>query len=59
MIYQTSIQDFTIRTAEPADTALIYRFIMELAEYEKLADRVVATEEILHQSLFVKNRRKS
>ncbi len=54
MIYQTSIQDFTIRTAEPADTALIYRFIMELAEYEKLADRVVATEEILHQSLFVK-----
>lgn len=54
MIYQTSIQDFNIRTAEPSDNALIFRFIKELAEYEKLGDRVVATEEILYQSLFVK-----
>lgn len=54
MNYQTSIQNFTIRTAEPDDTALIYRFIIELAEYEKLAHKVVATEEILYQSLFIK-----
>jgi GNAT superfamily N-acetyltransferase len=33
---------------------LILKFIKELAEYEELLDEVVATEEVLFDSLFVK-----
>ena len=43
-----------IRFANPADINLIYNFICELAEYEKLRDDVTATPELLHESLFVK-----
>lgn len=42
----------SIRHATPADTPLILTFIRELAEYEKLAHEVVATEEAIHNSLF-------
>ena len=41
-----------IRAATAADAALILSFIRELAEYEKLLDRVSATEENLRQTLF-------
>lgn len=41
-----------IRQAVEEDTSLILRFICELAEYEELLDRVVATEEDLRRSLF-------
>ena len=44
--------DLTIREATPADVPLILRFIRDLAVYEKLADRVVATEELLRRTLF-------
>jgi GNAT superfamily N-acetyltransferase len=37
------------------DTALILRFIRLLAEYERLADKCVATEEGVRQSLFGSN----
>ena len=52
--YDTHISDFRIRVAEEADTGLILSFIKELADYEKLLDEVVATEEILRESLFAK-----
>ena len=41
-----------IREATEADVPLILRFICDLAEYERLADRVVATEERLRRTLF-------
>ena len=41
-----------IRAASADDTALILSFIRELAEYEKLLDRVYATEESLARTLF-------
>ena len=41
-----------IRAATPGDVPLILAFIQELAAYEKLGDKVVATEEGLHRSLF-------
>ncbi|MCU1228884.1 MAG: family N-acetyltransferase [Acidobacteria bacterium] len=43
---------FAIRNATPDDVALIFRFIVELARYEKLEDRVVATEERIRETLF-------
>lgn len=51
-IIQTKIEGFTIRFAEEKDTNLILKFIKGLAEYEKLANEVVATEDILNESLF-------
>lgn len=36
--------NLTFRNAERKDTALILRFIKELAEYEKMSDQVVADE---------------
>src|SRR5579859_7246503 len=41
-----------IRGATPADATLILQFIRELAEYEKLAHQVVATEADIRNSLF-------
>lgn len=41
-----------IRVAEPGDVGLVLAFIKELAAYERLADKVVATEELLHATLF-------
>ena len=41
-----------IRSATPGDVPLILQFIKELAEYEKLAHKVRATEEKLRATLF-------
>lgn len=48
----TGIAGFDIRFATESDTALILRFIRELAEYEKLLDEVVADEQTLRGHLF-------
>lgn len=40
------------RFATPDDVPVILDLIKQLAEYEKAADRVAATEELLHESLF-------
>ncbi len=44
------------RHAKEEDTALILKFIKELAEYEKMLDEVVATEELLHKWIFEKEK---
>lgn len=49
------MEDFTIRFAERSDVSKILYFIKELAEYEKMADEVVATEELLTEWIFEKN----
>ena len=43
---------FEIRAATESDVPLILQFIRDLAEYERLSHRVVATEERLRASLF-------
>ena len=43
---------FRIRPADESDVPLIFQFIRDLARYERLEDRVVATEESLRASLF-------
>ena len=52
--YETGVEDFRIRFAQESDVGLILKFIKELADYEELLHEVVATEEILMESLFVK-----
>jgi GNAT superfamily N-acetyltransferase len=52
----TKVEKFKIRFAEEKDTKLILDFIKELADYEKLLNEVVATEEILFDSLFVRKK---
>ena len=42
----------SIRHAAPEDVALLVSLVRELAEYEKLADAVVATDKDFHAALF-------
>ena len=44
--------DWTFRFAQEGDCALILRFIRALADYEKMSDQVVATEELLREWIF-------
>ena len=48
----TKILGFELRFADPSDVSLIFSFIRELAEYERLSHEVVATKEILRETLF-------
>ena len=49
-------QGFRIEQGQPKHIPVVLRFIKELAEYEKMSDEVVATEELLHESLFGENK---
>ena len=42
----------SIEPARPHDVPLILEMVRELAEYERLSDKVVATEDALHEHLF-------
>lgn len=44
------------RSAQREDTGLILSFIKALAEYEKMADEVIATEELLEEWIFDKGK---
>jgi GNAT superfamily N-acetyltransferase len=55
-IIPTSIEGFEIRHAEKKDVKLIRSLIRDLAEYEKMLDEMVATEELLEKHLFGKKK---
>jgi GNAT superfamily N-acetyltransferase len=55
-LIETGIESFEIRFADEKDVPIILSFIKELAQYENLLDEVVATEEILKDSLFVRRK---
>lgn len=46
-----------IRAATKADGALVYSFVRGLAEYERLLDEVVATQDHIERALFDQNPR--
>ena len=48
----TKVPGFTIRFATEQDVPLILQFIKGLADYEKLAHEVTASEELLRETLF-------
>jgi GNAT superfamily N-acetyltransferase len=48
----TEVKGLRIRPATEADAELIFGLILELATYEKLADRVAGDAEVLRRSLF-------
>jgi GNAT superfamily N-acetyltransferase len=47
----------TIRAARPGEAALVFQFVRELAEYEKLTHEVHATEAMIDAALFGENPR--
>lgn len=49
---KNELAELKLRFAEEKDCLLILGFIRELAEYEKMLEEVVTTEEILKESLF-------
>ena len=48
------MSQFSYRFAKKEDLPLILEFIKELAEYEKMLDEVIATEELLNEWIFIK-----
>lgn len=49
-------RELCFRFANRSDTALILQFIKELADYEKMADEVVANEQLLEEWIFDKQK---
>jgi GNAT superfamily N-acetyltransferase len=56
MVSSTNLPNFQIRPATKADVPIIFSFIKKLADYERLSHEVVATEKILHETLFGRRR---
>ena len=52
----TDVSGFQIQAATKADVPIILSFIKKLADYERLSHEVVATEEILRETLFGRRR---
>jgi GNAT superfamily N-acetyltransferase len=52
MSMQQKIPGFQIRAGAEADVPVILAFIKKLADYEKLAHEVTATEDLLKETLF-------
>ena len=48
-------ENYKIRPAEHDDVTEIFVLIKELADYERLLDKVIATEELLEETLFGEN----
>ena len=48
------MSEVAFRFAKEEDVPLILRFIRDLAAYERMADQVAATEELLRQELFTR-----
>lgn len=48
------MKNLKIRFAKPNETSIILSFIQKLATYEKLEHEVIATQETLYESLFVR-----
>ena len=48
--------EYSFRYAEKKDSGLILSFIKGLAEYEKMSDQVVATEDLLSEWIFEKKK---
>ena len=48
-------ENYNIRLAEVDDLSEIFVLIKELADYERLLDQVIATEEVLEETLFGEN----
>jgi len=55
-LHRADAKDLVIRFAVKDDVSVILGFIQELAEYEHLLDEVVATENILYEWLFEKEK---
>jgi len=51
-----AVSGMTFRAAEREDVSLILRFIRELADYEGMLDQVTATEELLREWIFEKQK---
>lgn len=52
----TDTPGFQIKSATQSDVPVILAFIKKLAEYERLSHQVVATEELLRETLFGERR---
>lgn len=55
MEYNTGINNFKLIDAQKDDCKKILELIKEIAKYEKMENDVIATEESLYDSLFIKN----
>ena len=50
------MEEILFRYAQKEDVGVILEFIRELAEYEKMSDDVIATEELLREWIFEKKK---
>lgn len=53
---KTNSADFHLRLATIEDVEIVLSFIKELAEYEHMSDQVVATPELLKETIFIQKK---
>jgi GNAT superfamily N-acetyltransferase len=53
---KTDTPGFQVRSATESEVPVIFSFIKKLAEYERLSSEVVATEQLLRETLFGERR---
>ncbi|HNQ38558.1 MAG TPA: hypothetical protein PKJ58_11395, partial [Prolixibacteraceae bacterium] len=46
------LSGFTLRPVQESDLPALFELVRELAVYEKIADELKATEEMLHDAIF-------
>lgn len=56
MVIATETPGFQIKSATDSDVPVIFSFVKKLARYEQLLHEVVATEDLLRETLFGKRR---
>jgi GNAT superfamily N-acetyltransferase len=55
-VTKTDTLGFQVKSATESEVPVIFSFIKKLAEYERLSSEVVATEELLRETLFGQRR---
>jgi GNAT superfamily N-acetyltransferase len=55
-VTKTDTLGFRVKSATESEVPVIFSFIKKLAEYERLSSEVVATEELLRETLFGQRR---
>ena len=51
-LYMKQMEEILIRKAKREDISILFEFIKDIAEFEKLSDEVISSKELLEKTIF-------